>query len=251
MRFDEITIENVKRVINSLTTTKRHRPLSDSYKRNIFQYIVREKLRLGDNNWRLDKTQRARLGFTSPRKRIVLTEPMFSFLVNATQYAILWTPDMTVVPVRSWFDLIIAIIMITTTSCRVPALTKLLTTEIETLVRTGESSSVRKSAYFDYVYEHILNLIQLRNTSYSEELSQVVSGRPLNEHIVTCKSDILNKRLQELFVQRMHADTPDYNLGLSFFRKANFDELSRAVWSPTFITSLTELQRPVPTIHFV
>lgn len=243
--MESVTPKNVLSVISNLKT-KKSTELSDSYKRNVLQYIIRLKRDAGDSTWKLNKEERKRIRISAPRTRVTLTQELFSFFIDATQYAILYVPSTPVPDKRSWLDLIIAIVMITTTNCTVPVLSKLTYNDLQILYQQGEVSNIKKTAYYDYLLPHINMLIQTRNTLYAEELQTPTKN--LANFAITCHTDVINKRFQELYVQRVRANPPKHNLGLIAFRRANFTELTRAVWTPTFITSLTKLGRPAPPI---
>ena len=252
---NKITPENVVMMIRQMTRVKGTAPLSASYMRTILQAIIKRKREMGDNNWNFTRADRKKLYIPSPRKRIVLTGQLFSSMVDAAQYAILFKPNDVVAERRSWLDMLVSIMLLTSTNCTIPALHKMQIDDLNKLSISGTVNGITKTAYYDYLVDQIKFLINTRNNIYSEELKRSfptdTSRTTLRDFVVTCSGAILNKKFQELLIQRSNAPLTDHNLGLSFFRKANFDELTRAIWTPTFITSLTELGRPVPSIHSV
>lgn len=204
--ISQITNANVKVILDSLTR-KNKQPLSGNYKISILQTIKFY------NKGTVTVTG-SQLNIKRNRNRESMTREHIAALVKLVNYAYNYKFQNTVTTeTRSLLDTLIAIILTVSSNSKISTLVKLQVGEYEALKANNETI-VSKAGGVKLIAEpSLLPLVSKKLDSmiaYRNKLYQLSDND--NNFLLSCSTDIINKRIRELVLMLTLRDTHLSNL---------------------------------------
>lgn len=202
----ETTLKNLK--------TRKGKPLGNNYVIALLNTIKKSNSNV--------TIKPSKLHISTVRKRKTPASENRRGILNVIKYTYSLTLEtLQLIDTTSSFDVYIAILILTSTDITIIDLIDMNLLQFATFVKDNTIILKKKIVKIQHLFAMALPIIQnlliLRKEKFKNNTSFIMKPR-FTTHVITCSTDVLNKKLKELYnLINFADDSTDLSLGLNYF----------------------------------